>query len=96
VQLLCFESSGTGALTSGTSDQRDTSTDPPTVSTGVVFNGAYNVESNGRVNAGFNYGNSANRRLQVKLYLISPSKFYILLPSSIAIVDSFEKMAAYR
>ena len=77
MQLMRFDSNGAGTIRNGVTDERDTSgTGAPTVSTNIPFLGSYFVDANGHGQIGVHAFNGDGNAF---IYMVSPSKFFILL-----------------
>ena len=80
MQLLRFDSSGTGTLSHGITDERTyNGIDPVSVDVGVPFTGSYSIDSTGRGQLDVTASNGSG---SAYIYMISPSKFFLLLNES--------------
>jgi len=80
MQLMRFDSDGSGTISNGITDERDTSgTNGPSVSTGVPCSGSYSIDGSGRGQIDVQASNGGG---SAYFYMISPGKFFILLNES--------------
>jgi hypothetical protein len=79
-QLVRFHSDGQGTINNGNTDERDTSTTPPTIATDIPFTGTYAADPTGRVAVAVQ---ADNGNATAVFYMVSPQHFYLAAASDL-------------